>query len=137
MTARAEQLGAQREGNEMDDETIDRALRAMDRALTAGRDMRSAMRAALLSVSSTGLRNEFAIELHGVELLVGFSADIEDEWIITAAPGADLAPLLLESDLAGRIDVLVVAEMAREAARNAADALADQHAAQRAHSEVL
>jgi hypothetical protein len=121
----------------MDDETIDLALKAMDRALTAGRDMRSAMRAALLSVSSTGLRNEFAIKLHCVELLVGFAADIEDEWIITAAPGADLAPLLLESDLAGRIDVLVVAEMAREAARNAADALADQHAAQRAQSGVL
>ena len=121
----------------MDDETIDLALKAMDRALTAGRDMRSAMRAALLSVSSTGLRNEFAIKLHCVELLVGFAADIEDEWIITAAPGADLAPLLLESDLAGRIDVLVVAEMGRESARNAADALAEQHAAQRALSGVL
>jgi hypothetical protein len=137
MTACAERFGAQREGNEMDDETIDLALRAMDRALAAGNDMRAAMRAALAAVSSTGCRNEYDIRLNDVELSVGFSADIEDEWIITAAPGADLAPLLLESDLAGRIDVLVVVEMAREAARNAADALADQHAARRALSGVL
>lgn len=115
----------------MDDETINQAVSAMDRALAAGRTMQAAMRAALAAVASTGHTEEFEIVLQGVELSVGF-ADIEDEWTIKAMPGADLSPLLMESDLSGAIDALTVKAMKRDAARNAADDVADQHAAQRA-----
>jgi len=121
----------------MDEQTIDLALRAMDRALASGRTKQAAMRAALASLASTGCPHEFDITLNGVDLSVGFDADIEDEWVIKAMPGADLSPLLMESDLAGQIDVLLVKAMKREAASNAADAMADQHAARRALAEVL
>lgn len=121
----------------MEEQTIDQAVRAMGRALAAGADHKAAMRAALKTIASTGCLNEFHIKLHGVDLVVGFAADIEDEWFIKVAPGVDLAPLLMESNLAGAIDVLLVKAMKRETDRDALDRIEERHAELRELAGVL
>ena len=76
-----------------DDQTIDRAVRAMGRALATGADHKSAMRAALNSAASTGCLREYTVTVRGVRLAVGFEADIEDGWVITTAAGTDISQL--------------------------------------------
>ncbi len=114
-----------------DEQTIDRAVRAMGRALAAGADHKAAMRAALAAASTTGCLREYAVAVHGVELMCGFDADIEGAWVITVKPGTDLSELLLNSDFAGRIDVAVVKQMERETDRDALDRIEERHALRR------
>ena len=68
------------------DQVIDRALRAMGRALSVGADHKVAMQAALTAAASTGCLNEYRIVIDGVVLTVGFEADIEDGWVTCAEP---------------------------------------------------
>ena len=114
-----------------DEQTIDRAVRAMGRALAAGADHKAAMRAALAAASTTGCLREYAVAVHGVELMCGFDADIEDAWVITVQPGTDLSELLLNSEFAGLIDVAVVKQMTGETGRDELERIEERHAERR------
>ena len=96
-----------------DEQTIDRAVRAMGRALAAGADHKAAMRAALNAAASTGCLREYSVTVDTVGLVAGFDADIEDGWVIVAPAGTDLAPLLARGELFERIDKAVIHEMER------------------------
>jgi len=115
-----------------DEQTIDRAVRAMGRALAAGSDHKTAMRAALNAAASTGCLREYVVTVAGVKLTCGFGADIEDGWIITGAPGEDLAPMLTQSDLFAAIDRAVIRQMERETNREALDRIEERHELRRA-----
>ena len=115
------------------DQVIDRALRALGRALAAGADGKAAMQAALTAAASTGCLHEYRIVIDGVVLTVGFDADIEDGWVICAEPGADLSGLTQDGGpLFERIDRAVCADMEREMAREALDRIEERHAERRA-----
>ena len=119
------------------DQVIDRALRAMGRALSVGADHKTAMQAALTAAASTGCLNEYRIVVEGVALLVGFDGDIEDGWVICVEPGADLSGLTQDGGrLYQLIDRAVCAAMERETAREALDRIEERHAERRA-LEVL
>lgn len=120
------------------DEVIDRALRAMGRALAAGADGKAAMQAALTAASSTGCLQEYSVVVDGVRLTVGFDGDIEDGWVICADPGADLSGLTQDGGrLYQLIDSAVVAQMKREAAHEAQDRIEERHADLRSQIEVM
>lgn len=119
------------------DDTIDRAVRAMGRALAAGADHKAAMRAALTAAASTGCLREYSVTVDTVGLVVGFEADIEDGWVIGAAPGTDLSPLLARGELFERIDKAVCKAMERESARDALDRIEERHAERRELTGVL
>ena len=120
-----------------DDLTIDRALRAMGRALAKGADHKTAMRAALDAAASTGCLREYSVTVDTVSLVVGFDGDIEDGWIIQVAPGTDLSPMLSTDSAIERIDRAVCAAMARESEREVLDRIEERHAEMRALAEVL
>ena len=68
----------------------------------------------------------------------GSDVDITDALHAAAVAGATSADVLTaELRYIGRVQSLVMAAAETQAARNAADALADQHAEQRALAEVL
>lgn len=120
------------------DQVIDRALRAMGRALAAGADHKAAMQAALTAASSTGCLREYSVVVEGVRLTVGVDEDIEDGWVICAEPGADLSGLTKDGGrLYQLIDSAVIAQMKREAAHEAQDRIEKRHADGRAQMEVM
>lgn len=92
----------------MDDQTIDKAVRAFGRALSVGSDHKGAMRAALAAASGTGCVQECSVVVDGVRLHVGLGQDIEDGWVVTTDAGADISQMLT-GELFGRVDRAVVA----------------------------
>ena len=120
------------------DEVIDRALRAMGRALAAGADGKSAMQAALTAAASTACLHEYSVVVDGVRLTVGFDGDIEDGWVIKVDAGTDLAGLTQDGGrLYQIIDSALIDKMKREAAHEARDRIEERHADLRAQMEVM
>ncbi len=120
------------------DQVIDRALRALGRALAAGADHKAAMQAALTAAASTGCLHEYSVVVEGVRLTVGVDEDIEDGWVIKVDAGTDLAGLTQDGGrLYQLIDIAVIAKMKREAAHEAQDRIEERHADGRAQMEVM
>ena len=116
-----------------DEQMIDRAVRAMGRALAAGFDYKAAMRAALNAAASTGCLREYSVTVRGVKLLVGFDADIDGGWVITTAAGTDICQLADDGgELFQAIDRATCAAMDRESDCDALDRIEERHAARRA-----
>jgi hypothetical protein len=120
----------------VNEQTIDRATRALGHSLARGADMRTAMRAALAAAVSTGCLYEYPVVIDRVELTVGVGEDLEDGWAIVVEPGTDLAPLLTQGPMDGRIDRALTAAMDRSAARASREEVERRHDDARALGEL-